>query len=253
MSPHYTSIRDGNTIAIPEASAPARLPARGLARGGQHGGAGRQSARVARRVSSRMPPPRYPSLYQVNTRVWLTALGQRLGRPATLDDIPGDDLDRLARAGLDWIWLLSVWQTGPAGQRVSRSHAEWRAEFQDTLPDLREEDIAGSGFAIAGYTVAPSLGGSEALGRIRAATASARPAPDARLRAQSHGARPSRGSKTHPDWYVAGHRGGPANRRRTTSASSTAEIFRLWPRSVHSPAGPTHCSSTTATRRRRRP
>ncbi len=29
----------------------------------------------------------YPLLYQVNTRVWLTELGQKLGRPATLDDI----------------------------------------------------------------------------------------------------------------------------------------------------------------------
>jgi len=27
----------------------------------------------------------YPSLYQVNTRVWLTKLSQALGRPARLD------------------------------------------------------------------------------------------------------------------------------------------------------------------------
>ena len=54
--------------------------------------------------------------------------------------------------GFDWIWFLSVWQTGPAAQRVSRTNPEWRREFQETLPDLREEDIAGSGFAITGYT-----------------------------------------------------------------------------------------------------
>ena len=46
--------------------------------------------------------------------------------------------------GFDWVWFLSVWQTGPAGQRVSRANPEWRREFQETLPDLREEDIAGS-------------------------------------------------------------------------------------------------------------
>ncbi len=33
-----------------------------------------------------MGAPRHPSLYQINTRVWLTALAQSLGRPATLDD-----------------------------------------------------------------------------------------------------------------------------------------------------------------------
>jgi Alpha amylase, catalytic domain len=109
----------------------------------------------------------HPVLYQINTRVWLTELSRALGRPAMLDDIPDSDLDRLAETGFDWVWLLSVWQTGPAGQRISRSHPEWRREFQETLPDLREEDIAGSGFAITGYTVHAQLGGDAALARLR--------------------------------------------------------------------------------------
>ena len=46
-------------------------------------------------------------------------------------------------------------------------NAEWRREFQETLPDLREEDIAGSGFAITGYTVHKNLGGDAALARLR--------------------------------------------------------------------------------------
>lgn len=114
-----------------------------------------------------MSAPRYPSLYQINTRVWLTDLSQGLGRPATLDDIPDAELDRLAELGFDWVWFLSVWQTGLAGQRVSRSNAEWRREFQETLPDLCEEDIPGSGFAITGYTVHRNLGGDAALARLR--------------------------------------------------------------------------------------
>jgi hypothetical protein len=114
-----------------------------------------------------MAPTRYPSLFQINTRVWLTKLSSVLGRPATLDDIPDTELDRLAHWGFDWIWMLSVWQTGPAGQQVSRSNLEWRKEFEETLPDLREEDIAGSGFAITGYTVHQALGGDAALGRLR--------------------------------------------------------------------------------------
>ena len=77
---------------------------------------------------------RYPSLFQINTRVWLTELARRLGRAVTLDDIPEQELDRLASRGFDWIWLLSVWQTGAAGRRVSRTNQEWQAEFRDTLP-----------------------------------------------------------------------------------------------------------------------
>ena len=114
-----------------------------------------------------MATPRYPSLYQINTRVWLTDLSRQLGRPATLDDIPDAELDRLAEMGFDWGWFLSVWQTGLAGQRVSRSNAEWRKEFQETLADLRQADVAGSGFAITGYTVHDHLGGDAALARLR--------------------------------------------------------------------------------------
>jgi hypothetical protein len=112
--------------------------------------------------------PRYPTLYQINTRVWLTELSQTLGRPATLDDIPDAALERLAELGFDWIWLLSVWQIGLAGQQISRTNSDWRREFEHTLTDLREEDIAGSGFAITGYTVHTSLGGAAALARLRA-------------------------------------------------------------------------------------
>jgi len=42
----------------------------------------------------------YPSLYQINTRVWLTELSRSLDRPATLDDIPDAEIDRLAAMGL---------------------------------------------------------------------------------------------------------------------------------------------------------
>jgi SAM-dependent methyltransferase len=63
--------------------------------------------------------------------------------------------------------MLSVWQTSLAGQRVSRSNPEWRREFEETLPDLKEEDIGGSGFAITGYSAHPSLGGDAALARLR--------------------------------------------------------------------------------------
>jgi hypothetical protein len=110
---------------------------------------------------------RYPSLYQINTRVWLTELSRKLGRAATLDDVPDAGLDRLAELGFDWVWFLSVWQTGPAAQAISRANPEWRREFEETLPDLKDEDIAGSGFAIQNYAVHRNLGGDAALARLR--------------------------------------------------------------------------------------
>src|SRR5262245_59451020 len=140
--------------------------------GGRCCGSGNGAERPGRRCCTRpgaltMAEPRSPSLYQINTRVWLTELSRTLGRPATLDDIPDAELDRVAGTGFDWIWFLSVWQTGAAGQAVSRANPEWRHEFEETLPDLDEEDIAGSGFAITGYTVHQQLGGDAALARLR--------------------------------------------------------------------------------------
>lgn len=110
---------------------------------------------------------RYPSLYQINTRVWLTELSEVLHQPATLDDIPDKELDRLGNLGFDWVWLLGVWQTGAAGQKVSREHPDWQREFQQTLPDLRMDDICGSCFAVTGYSVHQNLGGNAALERLR--------------------------------------------------------------------------------------
>jgi glycosidase len=146
---------------------------------------------------------RYPSLYQINTRVWLTELSRGLGRTATLDDIPDAELDRLAILGFDWIWMLSVWQTGSAGRDVSRGNPEWRREFRETLEDLQEADIAGSGFAITGYKAARLLGGDPALARLRD-----------RLRQRglklmldfvpNHTALDHTWVKTYPDYYVPG-------------------------------------------------
>jgi len=147
--------------------------------------------------------PLHPSLYQINTRVWLTELSRGLGRPATLDDVPDAELDRLAKMGFDWVWLLSVWRTGPAGQRVSRESQEWCREFVETLPDLREEDVAGSGFAITGYTVHPGLGGDAALAQLRERLG----ARGLRLMLDfvpNHTALDHPWVEDHPEYYVAG-------------------------------------------------
>ncbi len=55
--------------------------------------------------------PRYPVLYQVNTRVWLTELSRKLGRTAMLDDIHDAELNRIAERGFAWVWYLRHWQT----------------------------------------------------------------------------------------------------------------------------------------------
>ena len=147
--------------------------------------------------------PEYPSLYQINTRVTLFEIGERLGRPATLDDIPDAQLDQLVEQGFDWVWFLGVWQTGAASRAISRSMPELLAEYGSVLPDYREEDICGSCFAINKYEVHTDFGGDAALARLRE-----------RLHQRglkllldfvpNHTSLDHEWTRSHPEFYVAG-------------------------------------------------
>lgn len=114
-----------------------------------------------------MQVSRHPTLYQVNTRLWLKELSRSLQRTATLDDIPDQALDHLACLGFDWVWLLGIWQTGVRGREIALNHPDLRRVYQEVLPDWQPEDVPGSCFAVTGYTVHQDLGGEAALLRLR--------------------------------------------------------------------------------------
>lgn len=145
----------------------------------------------------------YPSLYQVNTRVYLRRLASELGRPTTFDDIPDAVLDEWSALGFDWIWMLGVWQTGTVGREVSRTNSDWRREFEHTLSDLTEDDIQGSPFAVQAYRVHDQLGGEAALARLRRRLA------ERGLKLMldfvpNHMARDHAWVSEHPDWFIQG-------------------------------------------------
>ena len=112
--------------------------------------------------------PRYPLVYEINTRVWLRDLSARHRRTVTLATVPAEELAPIAALGFDAVWLMGVWTTGPDPVWVARNDAALRAEYTRALPDVTDEDIIGSPYAISRYEVADEIGGPGGLEVVRA-------------------------------------------------------------------------------------
>src|SRR4051794_36732160 len=108
----------------------------------------------------------YPLLYEINTRCWLAELSKKNNRAITLASIPESEFAEWQRLGFTHIWLMGVWTTGPRAQALAlKAHSQ--GEYSEALPDLREEDIGASPYAVADYGVSSALGGEQALQKFR--------------------------------------------------------------------------------------
>lgn len=145
------------------------------------------------------PARRFPVLFQLNARTVVHAIDPG----GTLDALDDTHLDDLIPTGTDWLYLLGVWQTGPASREVSRRDPGIRSACEAALPDVTDDDIVGSCFAVTGYQVHQELGGDEALARLRARLAQRR----IRLMLDfvpNHTALDHPWVAEHPEFYVEG-------------------------------------------------
>lgn len=108
-----------------------------------------------------------PLLYEINTRCWLRDLSTNLRRPVTLAAVPESEFAAWRRLGFTHIWLMGAWTTGPDARAKALENPHLRAAYSEALPDWREEDVAGSPYAIADYRVSPGLGGDDGLKKFR--------------------------------------------------------------------------------------
>jgi hypothetical protein len=111
--------------------------------------------------------PRRPTIYEINTAVWLQRLGRERGRALALDEVPAAEWDALAALPVDAIWLMGVWQRSPAGLRIALEDPALDAANRAALPDLRAEDVIGSPYCVRDYVVDERFGGPGALAAAR--------------------------------------------------------------------------------------
>jgi Alpha amylase, catalytic domain len=111
--------------------------------------------------------PRYPTIYEINPRVWLSELSERVGNPVTLSSVPPAEWDAIAKFRFDGVWLMGIWERSPAGIAIANRNNSLLDDFKRALPDFRLQDNVGSAYCVRRYSVDEHLGGPKGLAVAR--------------------------------------------------------------------------------------
>ena len=124
-----------------------------------------------------------------NTYVWLDQLSKKFQQPIfRLDQVPDEELDRLARSGFTGLWLIGLWE---------------RSQASRTIKQLRgNPEAVASAYSLYDYQVANDLGGDPAYQNLhdRAWRRGIRLSSDM---VPNHMGIDSRWVIEHPDWFIS--------------------------------------------------
>ena len=124
-----------------------------------------------------------------STYVWLHQLSRMYGREIRqLDQIPDEELETLARRGMNALWLIGVWERSRASQTIKRL--------------CGNADAVASAYSLYDYTIAHDLGGEPAYRNLRdrAARYGLRLASDM---VPNHMGIDSSWVIEHPEWFLS--------------------------------------------------
>jgi len=89
-----------------------------------------------------------------STYVWLAQLSRKHSRDISrLDQIPDEDLDELARRGLNTLWLIGIWERSRASRTIKQL--------------CGNRDAVASAYSLYDYRIAEDLGGEPAYIALR--------------------------------------------------------------------------------------
>ncbi len=124
-----------------------------------------------------------------SAHVWLDQLSREHKREiSTLDAIPDEELDTLARWGFTGLWLIGLWQRSTASEAIKRMRGNASA--------------VASAYSLDDYRIADDLGGERAYANLRdrAAARGIRLASDM---VPNHMGIDSRWVMEHPEWFLS--------------------------------------------------
>jgi glycosidase len=121
--------------------------------------------------------------------VWLDQLSRQYGRGIhRLDEIPDEELDRLARRGFNALWLIGLWERSKASRNIKVM--------------CGNPEAAASAYSLADYVISADLGGDSAYHSLRE-RASHRGIRLASDMVPNHMGIDSRWVIQHPDWFLS--------------------------------------------------
>ncbi len=124
-----------------------------------------------------------------STYVWLDQLSRTYARDIhTLDAIPDEELDTLARWGVTGLWLIGLWQRSVASERIKRMRGN--------------QEAVASAYSLDDYRIADDIGGEGAYANLRdrAWSRGIRLASDM---VPNHMGIDSRWVIEHPEWFLS--------------------------------------------------
>ncbi|NQV36374.1 MAG: hypothetical protein HQ509_00015 [Candidatus Marinimicrobia bacterium] len=124
-----------------------------------------------------------------NTLVWLDQLSKSYNRDIKrLDQIPEEELDKLASYGFNALWLIGLWERSQASKTIKHWCGNVEAES--------------SAYSVKRYQIADLLGGESAMETLRyqCSTRGIRLASDM---VPNHTSLDSDWMMDHPDWFIS--------------------------------------------------
>lgn len=120
--------------------------------------------------------------------VWLDQLARAYRRPIErLDQVPDEELDRIAHAGFNALWLIGLFERSAASQKIKRMRGD--------------VDAVASAYSLEAYDIARELGGHAAYENLRrrAWQRGIRLAADM---VPNHVGIDAAWVRNHPDWFI---------------------------------------------------
>ncbi len=124
-----------------------------------------------------------------STLVWLDQLSRSHGRQISrLDQIPDEELDKLAGWGFTGLWLIGIWERSNASKKIKQT--------------CGNQDAESSAYSLFDYQIAYELGGYAALQNLkeRCWVRGIRVGCDM---VPNHTGIDSRWMREHPDWFIS--------------------------------------------------